>query len=469
MSRQYILGLLEIAHPMKIDPLSSQVLQLLKQTPAKVLVIGGFAIAPELLGRDEARAVPWLDAAPDDGEVFDSVLYRAEPETPGESLGRLRQLLAPRGRLIVVVPAAERHQLLLDLLGFGFVFLEEHEVNLVTSKVRVLALRREDFPVRALGPGDEKDVLELFTPSFHVQRSQEHWRWKYDDNPWGKRNITVAFSPEGELVAHYAGYPVPMVLTTYGRQTELLGLQIGDTMTDPRYRQVGRGPTSLLGRCVRHYYTAFCEDRVAFNFGWNTGNIQKFSMLFVGAHRIEPVGYWQRPAERPLKTYGYRTRRVSQLTTAFDRLFARVSPHYGLLVRRDSAYLKWRYQDCPDAPPFVILAAWSFFRLVGFAVFRRRGDHLVWADALFDPRHLRASADLLAQALALPEFQGVSAVEAWFPPRPSWFWHYLSELGFSARPEPNDLALMLVPHLEKRAPQLLREKYYYTLGDSDLI
>lgn len=454
---------------MKIDPLSSQVLQLLKQTPAKVLVIGGFAIAPELLGRDEARSVPWLDAAPNDGESFDTVLFRAEPDATGASLARLRELLSQRGRLIVVVPAAERRHLLLELLGLGFVYLEEHEVNLVTSKVRVIALRREDFPVRALKAGEESHILELFAPSFHVQRSLEHWRWKYDANPWGQRNITVALSHEGELVAHYAGYPLPMVLTSYGRQSDLLGLQIGDTMTDPRYRQVGRGPTSLLGRCVRHYYTAFCEDKVAFNFGWNTGNIQKFSMLFVGAHRIEPVGYWQRPADKKPQTFGYRTRRVVRLTAAFDRFFERVSPHYGLLVRRDSTYLQWRYLDCPDDPPFVILTAWSFFRLVGFAVFRRRGDHLVWADALFDPRHLRAAADLLAQALAQPEFQGVSVIEAWFPPRPSWFWHHLSELGFSARPEPNDLALMLVPHLEKRAPTLLREKYYYTLGDSDLI
>jgi hypothetical protein len=456
---------------MKIDPLSSQVLQLLKQTPARVLVIGGFAFEASLLGRDGTLELASLEEAEKalaaGAEPFDTVLWRADRPA---GLDLLSRLLLPRGRLVVVVPLPERRELLLELLRLGFVFLEEHEVNLLTSKVRAIALRREDFSVRALLPGEESAILELFAPSFHVQRSVDHWRWKYENNPWGGRNVTVARSPEGELAAHYAGYPLPLVqVLPGGRRRDQLAMQIGDTMTDPRFRQVGRGPTSLLGRCIRHYYTAFCEDRVAFNFGFNTGNIQKFSMLFAGAHRIEPVGYWLRPAAPPPPAGGYRTTRVMDPGAAFERFFDRVAEHYGLLVRRDPAYLRWRYLDCPDQPPFVLLAAWRYFRLVGYAVFRRRGDHLAWADALFDPHHLACAGDLLWHALALPENQGVTAIEAWFPPRPGWFWPRLSALGFSARPEPHDLSLMLVPHQECDAPNLVRELFYYTLGDGDLV
>ena len=456
---------------MKIDPLSSQVLQLLKQAPQSVLVIGGFAFEAALLGRERTLELPSLAAAAGlpAGEGFEAVLWRVEQELPAaEAAGVLRGLLAPRGRLIAALPRSARREALLALFAAGFVYLEEHEV-LLPARVCAIALRREDFPVRALEGSGEADILELFAPSFHAERSLEHWRWKYEANPWGRRNVTVAHSPDGELVAHYAGYPLPMASTAWGKRRELVGMQIGDTMTDPRFRQVGRGPTSLLGRCVRHYYTAFCEDRVAFNFGFNTGNIQKFSMLFAGAHRIEPVGFWQRPAAPPPASHGYRTGLVTAPGPDFDRLFERVANYYGLLVRRDSRYLRWRYLDCPDQPPFVILAAWRFFRLVGYAVFRRRGDQLVWADALFHPRHLRAAGDLLRHALALPEHQGVQAIEAWFPPRPSWFWPYLSELGFSARPEPHDLSLMLVPHAEKDAADLVRERFYYTMGDGDLI
>lgn len=470
---------------MKIDPLSSQVLQLLKQAPARVLVVGGFAIEASLLGRESTVTAPTLLAAAADraaaeaevpgSEPFDTMLWRAEAEVlASHGLAALNRLLAPRGRLIAVVPAEVRRALLLELLGLGFVHLEEHEVNLLTSRVAVIALRREEFPVRALGEtgsaaAEEAEILGLFAPSFHVARSFEHWQWKYERNPWGRRQITVARSPQGELAAHYAGYPLPLVHYGGGRRRDLQALQIGDTMTDPRFRQVGRGPTSLLGRCVRHFYTAFCEERVAFNFGFNTGNIQKFSMLFVGAHRIEPVGFWLRPAAPPPPRRGYKTTRETKVGPVFDRFFERAAPNYGLLVRRDAEYLRWRYLDCPDQPPFVILAAWRFFRMVGYAVFRRRGDHLVWADALFLPQHLPAAGDLLRHALALPEFAGVSAIEAWFPPRPGWFWPYLSQLGFSARPEPHDLSLMLVPHREPNAADLVRERFYYTMGDGDLI
>lgn len=470
-----------------MDPLSSQVLQLLKQAPARVLVIGGFAFEADLLSRERTVELPSLEAAVEAaektdgsdgepfGEPFDTVLWRAEALSLDAGLEIFHRLLAPRGRLIAVMTYGARKAVLLALLEKGFVHLEEHEIPLPTSKVCLIALRRENFPVRALAAGEasgaEKDILELFTPSFHVQRSVEHWRWKYESNPWGRRNITVAYGPDGGLAAHYAGYPLPLVLSDGedGPRRDLLAMQIGDTMTEPRFRQVGRGPTSLLGRCIRHYYTAFCENRVAFNFGFNTGNIQKFSMLFAGAHRIEPVGFWVRPAAPPPEPAGYKVERVHKVGAAFDRFFDRVAPFYGLLVRRDADFLRWRYLDCPDDPPFVILAVRRYFRLVGYAVFRRRGDRLMWADSLFHPRHLRAAADLLRHALALPEHQGVEAVEAWFPPRPGWFWPYLSTLGFSARPEPNDLALMLVPHLEKNAPDLLRERFYYTLGDGDLV
>lgn len=475
---------------MKMDPLSSQVLQLLKQAPARVLVIGGFAFETSLLGREKAAAAtdlaaaaarfdaPEADAEAAPREPFDALLWRAEPpaEVPTSGgLAALRRLLQPRGRLIAVAPAEDRRELLLALFAEGFVLLEEHPVNLLSSRVAVLALRREEFPVRALGDGrlsaaaEEAEILELFAPSFHVARSAEHWQWKYERNPWGRRHVTVARSPEGELAAHYAGYPLPLVHFGGGRRREMLALQIGDTMTDPRFRHVGRGPTSLLGRCVRHFYTAFCEDRVAFNFGFNTGNIQKFSLLFVGAHRVEPVGFWIRPAAPPPPARGYKTTRQATAGPVFDRFFERAAPNYGLLARRDAAYLRWRYLECPDDPPFVILAAWRFFRMVGYAIFRRRGDHLVWADALFLPRHLSAAGDLLRHALALPENRGVTTIEAWFPPRPGWFWPYLSELGFHARPEPNDLSLMLVPHREAQAADLVRERFYYTMGDGDLI
>src|SRR4051812_36992230 len=152
----------------------------------------------------------------------------------------------------------------------------------------------ERFTIRAYRPGDEAPILDLFNRSFpHAPRSLEHFRWKYQRNPFGNEKISLAFDPAGALVGHYAGYPLRLT-------TGDLVHQIGDTMTDPAVRHVGRGPTSILGRVAQHFYETFCEGQVAFNFGFNVANIQKFSTRFLRATRVAPVAYHVWPAPPPI-------------------------------------------------------------------------------------------------------------------------------------------------------------------------
>jgi hypothetical protein len=247
-------------------------------------------------------------------------------------------------------------------------------------------------------------------------------------------------------------------------------------MSAPEYRHVGRGPTSLLGRTARHFYARFCEGRVAFNYGFNTGNIQRFSVLFMRARRVESVPFHVRdprpappPPTRQLAAWlrGVRMRRIERFDQRFDELFVRAAPHYGVLVARDARYLNWRYVDCPDVRYF----AYALERrgwLAGWIVLRHKGETVQWVDALFDPAGGRDLNFLLGSALAAPEHQGRQRVEAWLTPRPVWWATAVAGLGFAARPEPNDLALMVVPFLQETAEADLRARFYYTLGDSDL-
>ncbi|HWS72809.1 MAG TPA: GNAT family N-acetyltransferase, partial [Thermoanaerobaculia bacterium] len=130
------------------------------------------------------------------------------------------------------------------------------------------------FVVRACRAGDEQAILELFARSFHAPRPLALWRWKYEDDPWGRAHISLTLAEDDRiLLGHYAGYPVPFV----DGDAEFLAHQVGDTMTDAAIRHVGRGPTSVLGRTALHFYATFCEGQVAFNYGFNVANIQKFS------------------------------------------------------------------------------------------------------------------------------------------------------------------------------------------------
>jgi hypothetical protein len=328
----------------------------------------------------------------------------------------------------------------------------------------------ERFGIRAYEPGDETRILELFARSFpHAPRTLAHFDWKYRCNPFGNGHISLAFD-EARLVGHYAGYCVPFV----DDGQSFFAHQIGDTMTDPSIRHVGRGPTSILGRTALHFYATFCEGQAGFNYGFNVANIQKFSLRFLRSDRVEPVTYRVRDlAAKPVSRIsrverlarGYRLELVREPGAEFDELFARVGPAYRFLVRRDAQYLRWRYRDVPDVPPYFVVAIRKWGRLTGWSVFRIIGDRVRWGDALFDPRHADALEVLLRHVV--PSYP-VAVVEGWFPPRPAWMSDAIAEMHFETRPEPQDLSLMCVPFTRPDAVARMREALYYTWGDSDL-
>ncbi len=392
----------------------------------------------------------------------------------GSLLAGVRRLLADKGRLLVVRSGSRvtPQELTVVLSEAGFVI-----VKLADIGDQVIGARKEDFFVREYREGDEEQILPLFRRSFFVERSLARFRWEYQENPYGNRMISEAFAGDGRLVAHYAGYPVRFYTEAGGTPRSLPALQVGDTMTEPSVRQVGRGPTSLLGRTVRHYYARFCEGQVAFNFGVNTGNIQRFSLSFVGARRLEDLPYHVRDARLPVtvprpwltRLAGYRVERITRFDERWDELFGRVRGAYRLLVERDARYLEWRYARCPDTEYFI----WAVFRrrrLVGWSVFRHRGERgerLAWGDALFDPRHPAALPVLLAHVLAAPEHRSAELVETWLTSRPAWWTEQVRALGFESRPEPQDLGFVFVP-FEVDPEEDFREALYYTMGDSDL-
>ncbi|HEX9458964.1 MAG TPA: GNAT family N-acetyltransferase [Thermoanaerobaculia bacterium] len=326
------------------------------------------------------------------------------------------------------------------------------------------------FTSRPFHTGDEEQILALFARAFpHAARGIEHFRWEYQRNPVGNERISLTFDDAGRLVAQYAGYPVRMV--DDGR--DLVAHQIGDVMTDRSVRQVGRGPTSILARTAQHFYDAFCRGKVAFNYGFTTAAHRELSVRFLGSDAVEPAAYRVRELGRnpfpPITRAerwprGWQLELVNNVGVEFDRFFDRVAPAYRFLVRRDARYLRWRYLECPDVPYFTV-AIRKWRRLVGWSVFGVRDARLAWGDALFDWRYPEAVGVLLRHVV--PSYP-VDRIDGWFSRRPAWFDAILRELRFESRPDPQDLSLMCVPFELPDASARIRERLYYTYGDSDL-
>jgi hypothetical protein len=337
------------------------------------------------------------------------------------------------------------------------------------------AVKKDPYLIRPYRDGDEQEILQMFREVFGVERTLAHWSWKFTENPWRTRLVAEAVTGTGELVAHFAGYPVPFYRAAAGG-SEFFSHQVGDTMTRASVRQAGLGKTGILARISSYYFARSCGD-IPFVYGFNTGHIRKLGERYLGYTYIDSVGHWVRdltagplPAMRAVRRAlsGYSVGEITAATTELDTLFARVRDDYGLLVRRDAEYVGWRYLRCPDRVHRVFgIRRWG--RLVGWGTFARRGSDLVWGDALVDRRHVAAVPWLLRRLAAGP-YRGVDRIWGWFSPWPQWWGAVLAVSGFARVGEPNDLTPCFVffNGPEPGIRQELAERWYYTYGDSDL-
>ena len=417
----------------------------LDQAIAGVLPRGDVSALPA----DGTRLVVGSQSIGDAGDLPDEVLIGWAGDADGKAYDRL----------------------ILDLLEAGFRPLREQSSATSDGEppaFRIVRARRDGYRIRGYRPGDEVAILDLFRDCFGEALSLQRWRWRYLDNPRGGPRISLAFDSDGELVCQYCAYPVRW--RGLPAAVPVVGHQVGDTMTRRGARGVGRGPTSILARTSRHFYLTQCDGRVAFNYGFNAGNITRFSTRYVGAHVVEDAPCRELPADAELggrRRFGrrYELRRVvepSEIDAGFDALFEKVGERYGLLVERSAEYLRWRYLDCPDEG-LELTAAYRRGRLAGWVAAKRLPDRVEWGDALIDPVERSALRDLVAgiREPGLP-------LAGWFTERPAWWSRELDRLGFVRRPEPEGLVAIMVPFVCGDAVERMRGAGYYTKGDGDL-
>ena len=335
------------------------------------------------------------------------------------------------------------------------------------------------FLVRAYREGDEYAINEMFNEVFGQTRDLSHWYWRYRDNPWGSYVISLAETDEGILAAHYAGTPMRVCSSLSGEKaaSEFTVYHIGDKMTRRRFRGIGRGKSSVLAKTVEHFCAAYCRGRIPFYYGFLTHHSLRFGLLFLDYKTIEPVHFRFMSAEA---VQGMTQRRslgdvlagvtvceTGEVDERWSEFFREAAPHYGYLVKRDHHYLKWRYLNRPDRD-YLFLTVMRRNRVAAWSVFYRDGVRIIWGDALFHPRYPELARLLLSSLRRNPLSLGTQSLEGWFPSRPEWSDALISGLGFQAAQEPNNLHFTRVAFAHNDIDGPLRERFYYTMGDSDL-
>ena len=336
----------------------------------------------------------------------------------------------------------------------------------------------KDFIIRSYEKGDEIKINEMFNEVFRQNRDISHWHWKYRDNPNGPAVISLAESAEGIFAAHFGAYPLKLCYFPPGctAPEESTIYHAGDKMTRREFRSAGFGKSSLLARTFHLLAEAPKQPDNAFTFGFMSHHSLRFGLLLLNYKLIEPIPYrrleWNRLSEIRISPYsrllkGIRAEHVSVADETWTEFFSRVASDYAYLVKRDSAYITWRYLQRPDRQYFVV-GVKRRSKLAGWSVFFREGNKIIWGDALYTKGDLDCVRASLIFLRTHPFAEGAEHIECWFPPRPAWWDSILRSLGFKNETEPNNLCFCIGIIKDNNALERSKNMLYYTKGDSDL-
>ena len=287
-----------------------------------------------------------------------------------------------------------------------------------------------DWTIRPAAPDDGQAIVDLFR-AVGWKFEMSHWKWKYLENPTGKRCIFVA-QDNGHIVGHYAAVPTYMNL----KGLKVLGAQRTDAAVDARYR--GKG---MFGALYRESCSAAASDGIQFLYGvpneMSYGRLLKLgtsdspglprlekildtrAVIEMTTHSAKIATVAEKPAHALLKLWKgdrkpksvdhVKISRVLTLDGRFDDLWLKAKDDSRISVWKDSGYLNWRYLACPDRE-YTVLAAEERGNLIGFTVLRCVFDELrrgYIVDFLMLPGERTAALLLISAGLEYFREQGM--------------------------------------------------------------
>jgi hypothetical protein len=233
-------------------------------------------------------------------------------------------------------------------------------------------------------------VLELRKAVFQDPLyDSNRWIWEYEKNPQGPYFIQLAIDKHdrSRLAGHYA---ILSYKLKAGDQI-IQACQSLDTYTNSDYRNQG-----IFVGLANTVFEQAKADQVKVVFGFpNSSSFPGFSKKlgfaspFALYHYIKPLrlSYFSRRLPHHLRfnflhhvrlfrkttALPYTFRSVTQVPRDWEPLLNAFEKQFEILVHRDSAYMRWRYFECPDRTYHCFELRHSE-RLVGFAVLKLQ-DH----------------------------------------------------------------------------------------------
>lgn len=242
-------------------------------------------------------------------------------------------------------------------------------------------------------PEHDDELFALYAEVFGDQmreRSRARWRWQYFDNPNTGADGPVIWMAmdDDRLLGQMATMPFPM----WWGDREVRASAGMDYFVRPDAQ--GRG----LGIALSEAWADHVD--VALALGLTPSSYPLFKKIFTD---VGPVPAWLRPidpaavarrrwgpiagtiagpfvgaglsltSKRLAPADGLEVRDVGAFSDEYDALWQRVRASFAAAVRRDAAYLDWKYLRCPFRQ-YRVLEARQHGDLTGYVVTRTEGD-----------------------------------------------------------------------------------------------
>lgn len=349
----------------------------------------------------------------------------------------------------------------------------------VTTPDTVSVLRHE--------VADQEDIFRFYAETFGqdlTEGSRRRWQWQYAENPEREpEGPAIWVAREGaSVLGQYASMPVRL----WWGDREVRSSWGMDVFLRPQAR--GKGVGARL-------FTAWSDHvEVALGLGLTPSSYGLFKKLRY--HDVGPVPFFQKlmdaravasrrlgaalgtlagPAlalgwsirhpERPLRS-AVTVEPIASFGPEFDSLWERARASYAMCVRRDAAYLTWKYVRCPHRE-YALHAARREGRLAGFAVSREqdyRGLRLGWIlDVFADAADHDAKDALLGAVLERFRASGVARAQAFA--MNAALQEDLRRRGF--RPAASPMQFCVRTRVSE-APLRDRGRWHVAFGDSDM-
>lgn len=305
--------------------------------------------------------------------------------------------------------------------------------------------------IRSYQPGDEEDILRLFTIVFHQELSLSVWRWKYLRNS-APPPVYVA-EEEQQIVCHYGA--LCQCLAWEGK--DVLGWDIVDVMCHPRHQ--GRG---LFRRAAQAFIMQLCQTNGTLIYGFPGERHRRLGERLIGYEPISPVYKVHKTLTGHASPFPAGVLVSQTVPVAWDQQWRVLEKRFGLVMRRDRQLLTWRYCQRPDKRYRLL----TIDGVPALAVVSLEANRAYLMEFLVEEGNTAAAQLLCLAVEALCRAEGQTVIEGWFA-RFAWECCFLTQKGGFTGEEGEHYFECRVFDPRLRAAWLAAH-FYYSLGDYDV-